>query len=64
LGIDTPDRNQLMAAHNTLKQMQQKITCDYLGFLSLAGLIKTCGGKNNFCTGCFDGNYPIKPSKE
>jgi amidophosphoribosyltransferase len=53
-----------MAAHNTLEQMRQKITCDYLGFLSLPGLIKTCGGKNNFCTGCFNGNYPIKAPKE
>ncbi|MDR3329709.1 MAG: amidophosphoribosyltransferase [Mycoplasmataceae bacterium] len=64
LGIDTPDKNQLMAAHNTVETMRQKIECDYLGFLSLDGLIKTCGGKNNFCTGCFNGKYPIKPPKE
>lgn len=60
LGIDTPDRKQLLAANNSVQAMKKYIGCDYLGFLSLSGLISCCGGKNKFCTGCFDGGYPIK----
>jgi amidophosphoribosyltransferase len=51
----------LIAAHATTEQMQKKIGCDYLGFLSLNGLINCCGGKNVFCTGCFNGKYPVSP---
>jgi amidophosphoribosyltransferase len=59
LGIDTPSRSQLVAANNSLEKIREMIGCDYLGFLSLPGLIKTCGNTNTFCTGCFNGKYPI-----
>lgn len=59
LGIDTPSRSQLVAANYSLEQIRKMIDCDYLGFLSLPGLINTCGGTNTFCTGCFNGKYPI-----
>jgi amidophosphoribosyltransferase len=60
LGIDTPDKEQLIAANNSLEQIKKKIKCDYLGFLSLSGLIKCVNGKDEFCTGCFDRKYPVK----
>lgn len=60
LGIDTPNKEQLMAANLSLEQMRKKIKCDYLGFLSLKGLIDCVNSKNEFCTGCFDGKYPVK----
>lgn len=63
LGIDTTNRKELMAAKMTTEQMQEKIKCDYLGFLSLESLIKSCDEKQSFCTGCFDKNYPMKPTK-
>ncbi|MDR0739984.1 MAG: amidophosphoribosyltransferase [Mycoplasmataceae bacterium] len=63
LGIDTPNRNHLLANKYSFKKMQQFIGCDYLGFLSLDNLIQTCGGQNKFCTGCFNGKYPVCPSK-
>lgn len=60
LGIDTPDRKHLLAANNKIEQMRKMIGCDYLGFLSLPGLLKCCGNKDKFCTGCFNGKYPIE----
>lgn len=60
LGIDTPNKEQLMAANFSLEQMKRKIRCDYLGFLSLKGLIDCVNGKEEFCTGCFDGKYPVR----
>ena len=29
-----------------------------LGYLSMEGMIKACGG-NEFCMACYDGNYPV-----
>jgi amidophosphoribosyltransferase len=61
--VDTPNRNQLIAAKHSLPAMTRMIGCDYLGFLSLSNLVKCCGGTAKFCSGCFDGKYPIrKPS--
>ncbi|MDE7433913.1 MAG: amidophosphoribosyltransferase [Mycoplasmoidaceae bacterium] len=59
LGIDTPNKEDLIAANNTIEQMREKIGCDYLGFLSLEGLYKTCGNTKTFCDGCFSGKYPV-----
>jgi amidophosphoribosyltransferase len=64
LGIDTPTRDQLIANKHTLNSMQKIIGCDYLGFLSLQSLIKSCGGKDKFCSGCFTGKYPIRNSNK
>lgn len=61
LGVDMHTRKELLAANSTLKQMNDLIKADYLGFLSIEGLIECCGNKDEFCTGCFIGKYPIKP---
>jgi amidophosphoribosyltransferase len=63
LGIDTPNRNQLIATKHSLTSMRKIIGCDYLGFLSLEKLIQCCGNKDKFCTGCFNGKYPVKTPK-
>ncbi len=59
LGIDTPNKKDLMAANMSLKQMQKKIGCDYLGFLSIKSLYKCCLNKDEYCDGCFTGKYPV-----
>ncbi|MDE6477589.1 MAG: hypothetical protein K2L48_05490 [Mycoplasmoidaceae bacterium] len=43
----------------SLKQMQKKIGCDYLGFLGIKSLYKCCLNKNEYCDGCFTGKYPV-----
>lgn len=59
-GIDTPSQNELAAANLTVEQMREKIGCDYLGFLSLSGLIRSTGlPAESFNLSCFTGEYPI-----
>jgi amidophosphoribosyltransferase len=57
-GIDTPTREELIAAHNTVDQVNDYITADSLGYLSLDGLKRAVGGEG-FCSACFSGRYPI-----
>ncbi|EKE15413.1 MAG: amidophosphoribosyltransferase [uncultured bacterium] len=59
-GIDTPDKNKLIASHMTVKEIQKFIGADSLAYLSLDGLKKASRVKSNrLCTSCFDGKYPM-----
>lgn len=60
-GIETKDKQTLVAAGRTEEEVRQLISCPTtLNYLSLEGLIKSIGlPKNQLCTACFDGNYPI-----
>ncbi len=65
-GIDTPDRNELLAASRDLADMAEFIGVDSLGFLSVDGLYKAMGeGKRNprmpqYTDHCFTGEYPTR----
>ncbi len=59
LGMDTPSRENLIAAQNTVEEIRQEIGADSLQYLSLEGLFKATGG-SEFCTGCLNGKYPIE----
>ncbi len=55
-GVDTPESKDLICANHSLKEVQDYIGADYLGFLSLEGL-KQSVGLQNYCQACFDGKY-------
>ena len=57
-GIDTPTREELIAARHDITEVADYITADSLGYLSLDGLHDAVGG-TGFCDACFSGNYPI-----
>jgi amidophosphoribosyltransferase len=65
-GVDTPDKDQLIAAQKTIKEIKADIGADSLGFISIDGLYRAMGeiarnGDNpQFCDACFSGDYPIK----
>lgn len=60
-GIDTANRSELIASSKTVEEISSFIGADSLRFLSLDGLVKATGGaKGDFCTACFDGEYPTK----
>jgi amidophosphoribosyltransferase len=68
-GVDTPDRDKLLASHMTEEQMRVHIGVDSLKFISLNGLYRAAGeveGRNNasprYCDACFSGEYPVAPS--
>jgi len=63
-GIDTPQRDKLLAATHNLDEMRAYIGCDSLAFLSVDGIYKAMGeqGRNpqrpQFTDHCFTGDYP------
>jgi len=65
-GIDTPDKDELLASRLDLKDMQTFINATTLQFLSIEGLYRSMGyEKRNssypqFTDHCFTGEYPIK----
>lgn len=60
LGMHTPRRENLIAARKTVEEIRDIIGADSLCYLSLDGLLEAVGGEDIYCTGCFDGNYPIE----
>lgn len=68
-GVDTPDRDKLLAATMSEEEMRQYMGVDSLRFVSLDGLYRACdqpGGRDarqpQFCDACFSGDYPVSPS--
>ena len=62
-GIDTSDRERLIAAKHTVEEIRQIIGADSLSFLSEEGLIRAVGrtpaqGNCSHCLACFNGKYP------
>ncbi len=61
-GIDTPSRDELIAANNTLEEIRTSLGVDSLGYLSLDGMLQSVpGGPHGFCHACFSGDYPTPP---
>ena len=64
-GIDTPDKEQLMAHRMTVEEMANHIGVDSLAFISHDGLYRAVGQKGRnadmpqYCDACFTGQYPI-----
>lgn len=64
-GIDTPEREQLMASQHNVQQMADIIGVDSLAFISIDGLYRAVGeaGRDaeqpQYCDACFTGDYPI-----
>ncbi|MGB0341827.1 MAG: amidophosphoribosyltransferase [Parvibaculales bacterium] len=66
-GIDTPSRDQLLAANHSLEEMRAYIGADSLAFLSVDGLYRAMGheeGRNaerpQYTDHCFTGDYPTQ----
>jgi amidophosphoribosyltransferase len=65
-GIDTPTKEHLIAANNSVEEIRKYLGVETLTFLSLENLIKACSYSSKdkvFCTACFTGKYPVKISK-
>jgi amidophosphoribosyltransferase len=60
-GIDTSDRTKLIAAKQSVAQIQRHIGADSLAFLTEAQMLSAFDaepGKHPFCNACFTGRYP------
>ena len=61
-GIDTPSREELIAANNNLEEIRASLGVDSLGYLSLNGMLESVPtGPAGFCHACFSGDYPTPP---
>ena len=64
-GVDTPTRDQLLAANYSVEEMAKLIGVDSLAFISMDGMYQAVAGINRdaacpqFCDACFSGDYPI-----
>jgi amidophosphoribosyltransferase len=65
-GVDTPEREKLLAYRHDVAEMGQMIDADSLAFISIDGLYRATGSpegrdpaKPRFCDACFTGSYPI-----
>ena len=65
-GVDTPERDQLLAAKHDVEGMRRIIGADSLAFISIDGLYRAMGlsGRNpanpQYCDACFTGDYPVR----
>ena len=58
-GIDTNDYSQLVGAFRTEEEIREFIGCESLHYLTIDELCQTVHrDKNDFCLGCFNGEYP------
>ncbi len=68
-GVDTPEREKLLASHMSEEEMREHIGVNSLRFISLNGLYRAVGeakGRDTsspqYCDACFSGEYPVKPA--
>ena len=68
-GVDTPQREKLLAATMSEDEMREHLGVDSLRFISLDGLYRAVGeakGRDNgcpqYCDACFSGEYPVEPA--
>jgi amidophosphoribosyltransferase len=64
-GIDTPEREKLLASSRNVEEMARHIGVDSLAYISLDGLYRAVGeaardaARPQYCDACFTGEYPI-----
>jgi amidophosphoribosyltransferase len=60
-GIDTPTRQELIAASHSVEEIAQYVTADTLGYMTPQGLYAAIGeDRSRFCDACFTGEYLLE----
>lgn len=57
-GIDTPNRDELIAANHSLDEIRAYLGVDSIEYLTLDEMIDAAGERNRWCHACFSGDYP------
>jgi amidophosphoribosyltransferase len=66
-GIDTSDRAKLIAANQSIAEIQRRIGADSLAYLTEAQMLEAFGASvksHPFCNACFTGKYPTRLPEE
>jgi len=62
-GVDTPDKEELIAARMSVEEVCRFIEADSLGYLSMEGMLEACGlPADTSCVACWSGRYPTRIS--
>jgi amidophosphoribosyltransferase len=60
-GIDTPEKEALIASSKSVDEIRDYLGVDSLAYLSDAAMYRAVNAKKgDFCDACFSGDYPIK----
>jgi amidophosphoribosyltransferase len=60
-GVDTPSKNDLIAATHTIDEIRDFLEADSVAYLSLEGLLSAVESeRSSYCTSCYTGNYPVE----
>jgi amidophosphoribosyltransferase len=58
-GVDTPSHRELIAANNSINQIQEHVEADSLAYLPIEALRKSVqDADHQFCYSCYTGKYP------
>jgi len=61
-GIDFQAKGELIASSREIEEIRRHLGVDSLEYLSLDGLLEAMPvDKREFCTACFNADYPLKP---
>jgi amidophosphoribosyltransferase len=63
-GIDTPTTDELIGANKVVEEIRDFTGADTLAYLSVEGMKEAVSDEQNFCSACFDAEYPISISLE
>lgn len=64
-GTDIDSKDKLIACRKDMDGIRDHIGVDSLGYLSVEGVCNIGKGANcGFCSGCFTGDYPVKPPED
>jgi amidophosphoribosyltransferase len=63
-GIDTPTREELIAATHSRDEIRDYLGLDSLEYLSLDEMIDAAGRGTEWCHACFSGHYPTEEPTE
>ena len=53
-------QKELIASSWTVEEIKKYIRADSLGYLSIEGMLSCVKEPQDYCTACFDGNYPLE----
>ncbi|PWU04331.1 MAG: amidophosphoribosyltransferase [Terriglobia bacterium] len=58
-GVDTPNRNELIASSHNVEEIRRFVEADSLGYLSLKSLRQAVADdRHEYCYACYTGDYP------
>ena len=64
-GMDFQTHGELIASRRSVEEIREFIEADSLGYLSKEGMLAAMpGDPGDYCTACFDGEYPVEVEEE